>query len=292
VCVLLLCVLCAATLTLPRSLRASCVIVRDGVVVAAGSNSPNVTRNVRLCAHGTLACVSTHARIALRIGTNARNHQATRHAELEAIDTLLAAHGGDAAAAGFARCELYVTCEPCIMCAAALSLLKLRRVVYGCANDRFGGCGSVLDVHAQGVAPCGGCVLLGCGCASACVRACVRVLRVRMCADARRSARALRRRRSADGAAEEDAAAPLRARGGLHAPEAVALLRAFYLRGNPNGAPPLRCLRAISSARDARMHALPRLLTACPRARSAQAAPHAAAGAGCERARAATRERG
>jgi tRNA-specific adenosine deaminase 2 len=157
------------------------VIVRDGVVVAAGSNSPNVTRNVRLCARCTLAShVPPHARIALRVGTNTRNHQATRHAELEAIDTLLAAHGGDAAAAGFACCELYVTCEPCIMCAAALSLLKLRRVVYGCANDRFGGCGSVLDVHAQGVAPCGGCVLLGYACASACVRACWRVLRVRM----------------------------------------------------------------------------------------------------------------
>ena len=43
------------------------------------------------------------------------------------------------------------------MCAGALSLLRLRRVVYGCANDRFGGCGSVLAVHAQGAAPCGGC---------------------------------------------------------------------------------------------------------------------------------------
>ena len=45
-----------------------------------------------------------------------------------------------------------MTCEPCIMCAGALSLLRLRRVVYGCANDRFGGCGSVLAVHAQGAA--------------------------------------------------------------------------------------------------------------------------------------------
>ena len=50
------------------------------------------------------------------------------------------------------------------MCAGALSLLRLRRVVYGCANDRFGGCGSVLAVHAQGAAPCGGWV----ACAHAC----------------------------------------------------------------------------------------------------------------------------
>ena len=39
---------------------------------------------------------------------------------------------------------------------------------------------------------------------------------------------------AADAAA--DAACPLPSRGGLHAPEAVELLRAFYLRGNPNGA--------------------------------------------------------
>jgi tRNA(Arg) A34 adenosine deaminase TadA len=54
--------------------------------------------------------------------------------------------------------ELYVTCEPCIMCAAALSLMSIRRVVFGCANDRFGGCGSVLAVHERGVVPCGRCV--------------------------------------------------------------------------------------------------------------------------------------
>jgi len=51
-------------------------------------------------------------------------------------------------------CELYVTCEPCVMCAAALSLAGVRRAVYGCANDKFGGCGTVLAVHEEG---CGGC---------------------------------------------------------------------------------------------------------------------------------------
>jgi len=40
-----------------------------------------------------------------------------------------------------------VTCEPCIMCAAALSLVFINKVVFGCRNDRFGGCGSVLSVH-------------------------------------------------------------------------------------------------------------------------------------------------
>lgn len=80
--------------------------------------------------------------------------QGTRHAEFEAIDALLAAHGGDGAAARFGACRLYVTCEPCIMCAGALSLLGFQEVVYGCANDKFGGNGSILSVHASG---CGGC---------------------------------------------------------------------------------------------------------------------------------------
>lgn len=47
----------------------------------------------------------------------------------------------------FRHCCLYVTCEPCIMCAAALATVGIKRVVYGCKNDRFGGCGSLLDLH-------------------------------------------------------------------------------------------------------------------------------------------------
>jgi tRNA(Arg) A34 adenosine deaminase TadA len=44
------------------------------------------------------------------------------------------------------RCTLYVTCEPCLMCASALAQLRISRVVYGCRNDKFGGCGSVADL--------------------------------------------------------------------------------------------------------------------------------------------------
>ncbi|CAD7968604.1 unnamed protein product [Amoebophrya sp. A25] len=44
-------------------------------------------------------------------------------------------------------CTLYVTVEPCIMCAAALQLCGLKRVVFGCRNPRFGGCGGVCHVH-------------------------------------------------------------------------------------------------------------------------------------------------
>lgn len=47
----------------------------------------------------------------------------------------------------FAGCDLYVTCEPCIMCATALSIIGIREVYFGCANDKFGGCGSIMSFH-------------------------------------------------------------------------------------------------------------------------------------------------
>jgi tRNA-specific adenosine deaminase 2 len=73
--------------------------------------------------------------------TNATKNAAT-HAEIVCIDSLTSSNH----AIDFTQLEVFVTCEPCIMCAAALSEIKVRRIVYGCANDRFGGCGSVLHV--------------------------------------------------------------------------------------------------------------------------------------------------
>ncbi len=46
-----------------------------------------------------------------------------------------------------ADCTVYVTVEPCIMCAEALNLARVKRVVYGCANDKFGGNGSILSLQ-------------------------------------------------------------------------------------------------------------------------------------------------
>eukprot|EP00929_Paragymnodinium_shiwhaense_P122152 TRINITY_DN94767_c0_g1_i1.p1 TRINITY_DN94767_c0_g1~~TRINITY_DN94767_c0_g1_i1.p1 ORF type:complete len:238 (+),score=38.01 TRINITY_DN94767_c0_g1_i1:96-716(+) len=67
----------------------------------------------------------------------------TRHCELVAADTILREHGREA----FSRCTLYVTLEPCLMCAGALQLLGVRDVVFGAPNTRFGGCGGVFSVH-------------------------------------------------------------------------------------------------------------------------------------------------
>lgn len=75
--------------------------------------------------------------------------QATKHAEIVAIEEIAANFGSDAAMDMLAETTLYVTCEPCIMCASALSNIRIAKVVFGCHNDRFGGCSSVLSLHEQ-----------------------------------------------------------------------------------------------------------------------------------------------
>lgn len=49
----------------------------------------------------------------------------------------------------FEETDLYVTVEPCVMCASALRQLNIRSVYFGCANDRFGGCGSVMNINSD-----------------------------------------------------------------------------------------------------------------------------------------------
>ncbi|KAG1048726.1 hypothetical protein G6F43_008901 [Rhizopus delemar] len=70
---------------------------------------------------------------------------ATRHAEMEAIDTILDEHS----TTSFSNVDLYVTVEPCIMCASALRQIGIRHVYFGCGNDKFGGNGSVFNIHSD-----------------------------------------------------------------------------------------------------------------------------------------------
>jgi tRNA(adenine34) deaminase len=69
----------------------------------------------------------------------------TAHAELLALQRAAAAVGSwrvlDA--------SLVVTLEPCAMCAGAIVLARVPRVVYGCADPKAGAAGSVLDVLAE-----------------------------------------------------------------------------------------------------------------------------------------------
>ena len=81
-----------------------CVIVRDGEVIASAGNR-------------TLA-----------------DRDPTAHAELLALRTAAAAVGSER----LADCDLYVTLEPCTMCAAAVSFARIRRLYFGAADPKGG----------------------------------------------------------------------------------------------------------------------------------------------------------
>ena len=46
-------------------------------------------------------------------------------------------------------CELYVTLEPCAMCAGAMQHARIKRLIYGAADPKAGACGSVIDLFAE-----------------------------------------------------------------------------------------------------------------------------------------------
>ena len=64
------------------------------------------------------------------------------HAELSAIDEACRNLGGWR----LWECELYVTLEPCPMCAGAIINSRIRRVVYGCRDKKAGAVRSVIDL--------------------------------------------------------------------------------------------------------------------------------------------------
>jgi tRNA(adenine34) deaminase len=66
----------------------------------------------------------------------------TAHAEVLAIGEAARKLGGWR----LSGCEIYITLEPCAMCAGAIVLARLDRVVYGAADPKAGAAGSVLDV--------------------------------------------------------------------------------------------------------------------------------------------------
>ncbi len=70
----------------------------------------------------------------------------TAHAEIEALRAA-AAHVGNYRLSG---ASLYVTVEPCLMCAGALVQARVRRLVYGCREPKFGALGSSCDLHGAG----------------------------------------------------------------------------------------------------------------------------------------------
>lgn len=111
----------AEALTLAREAAAEgevpvgCVIVRNGEIVGRGRNRRETART------------------------------ALGHAELEAIAEACKRLGGWR----LWECTLYVTLEPCPMCAGAIVNARIPRVVYGASDGKNGACGSVCDLFSM-----------------------------------------------------------------------------------------------------------------------------------------------
>ncbi|WPK26610.1 hypothetical protein PUMCH_003968 [Australozyma saopauloensis] len=85
----------------------------------------------------------------------------TRHAEFEAIDKIMKKEnllGADAGvcASHFANLTVYVTIEPCVMCALALKQIGIKKVYFGAANERFGGNGTTIKAQGESYDSIGG----------------------------------------------------------------------------------------------------------------------------------------
>jgi tRNA(adenine34) deaminase len=91
-----------------------------------------------------VGCVIAHEGTIIGRGHNQVEalQDATAHAEILAIGAASNALGSWR----LAGCTLYVTLEPCAMCAGAMVLARVGRLVYGAADPKAGACGSVLDV--------------------------------------------------------------------------------------------------------------------------------------------------
>ncbi|HEY6206911.1 MAG TPA: tRNA adenosine(34) deaminase TadA [Chthoniobacterales bacterium] len=89
-----------------------CVVVRAGKIIGRASNQVELLKD------------------------------ATAHAEMLALTQAEAAVGDWR----LTECDLYVTKEPCPMCAGAIVHTRIRRVVFGCADARAGAAGSVINL--------------------------------------------------------------------------------------------------------------------------------------------------
>ena len=92
-----------------------CVVVKDGAVIGRGCNRRE------------------------------ERGDAVAHAEVEAIRQACRAVGGW----NLHDCALYVTLEPCPMCAGAIISARVGTVCYGARDEKAGACGSVLDLFAE-----------------------------------------------------------------------------------------------------------------------------------------------
>ena len=82
--------------------------------------------------------------VAMAHNTRESEKNALHHAEINAIDAACKALGGWR----LCGCDLFVTLEPCVMCAGAIINARLDRVFYGAPDTKAGAFGSVADLNA------------------------------------------------------------------------------------------------------------------------------------------------
>lgn len=95
-----------------------------------------------------VGCVITDASgevIGRGYNTREETHDATQHAEMEAIREACRSVG-DWRLSG---CTLYVTLEPCPMCAGGIINSRIPTVVYGAKDENTGSCGSVINLFEE-----------------------------------------------------------------------------------------------------------------------------------------------
>jgi tRNA(adenine34) deaminase len=105
---------CAASARTCGEVPVGAVLVRDGAVIASGANRPIASKDP------------------------------TAHAEIEA----LRAAGQALGSYRLADTTLYVTLEPCVMCASAIVHARVKRLVFGAWDPQAGGAGSLVNVFA------------------------------------------------------------------------------------------------------------------------------------------------
>ena len=73
------------------------------------------------------------------------SHDPTAHAEIRAMRAAAQILGNYR----LVDCDLYVTLEPCAMCAGAIQHARFRRLIFGAPDPKTGACGSVVDLFAH-----------------------------------------------------------------------------------------------------------------------------------------------
>ncbi|GAA5823642.1 hypothetical protein JCM11251_000707 [Rhodosporidiobolus azoricus] len=135
-----------------REIPVGCVLVHNNKIIARGRNRTNEGRNATL-----------HAEFdALRHLLPDRSHSLTPQLVrpfTPQLPDVEEANPPEPVAEGEVKRKiwqtplrgvvLYVTVEPCLMCASAMRQVGIEKVIYGCANDRFGGCGGVQSIHSD-----------------------------------------------------------------------------------------------------------------------------------------------